>query len=158
MRLVLEAVDQTKIEEAELEEAALEVSPQQSESGGGQAQSLGLGRWVQFAFIAAALVMFWLFDHLISTVWDFFAEPDTTLISVVSIVMAITLAVVGYRNAQMRSGAYNIAHELSRVTWPSREETWSATVVVVLTSIVAALILFVFDAAWSSLTDLIYDV
>ena len=43
--------------------------------------TLGLERWVQFAFIAGALALFWLFDHLIIVIWELFADSDGTLAS-----------------------------------------------------------------------------
>ena len=46
--------------------------------------------------------------------------------------------------------------ELKKVTWPTSKEVRSATTVVILISIIAAVILFTFDMAWSSLTELIY--
>ena len=49
-----------------------------------------------------------------------------------------------------------VAGELSKVTWPSRPETWRNTVVVIVTSIIAAAYLFLFDSVWSAFTDLIY--
>ena len=48
--------------------------------------------------------------------------------------------------------------ELSKVSWPTRKETWSQTIVVIIVSIIAAVILGVFDAVWAQITDFIYDV
>ena len=48
--------------------------------------------------------------------------------------------------------------ELSKVSWPTRKETWSQTVVVLIVSVIAAIILGVYDAVWSHITDLIYNV
>jgi preprotein translocase SecE subunit len=51
-----------------------------------------------------------------------------------------------------------IVGELARVSWPSRDEIQAATIIVIITSIIASIIVGAFDAAWSSLTDLIYKV
>ena len=48
--------------------------------------------------------------------------------------------------------------ELRKVTWPTRKETWSQTIVVLIVSIIAAVILGVYDAVWSHITDLPYNV
>lgn len=120
--------------------------------------TLGLERWVQFAFIGAAVAMIWLFDHLIEVVWDIFAEPDPTIGTVAAVVLGGAIAAALYFNAKTNQWAHDVAGELSKVTWPTRKETWAATVVVVITSIIAAIILFAFDFAWSTLTDLIYQV
>jgi preprotein translocase SecE subunit len=47
---------------------------------------------------------------------------------------------------------------LFRSTWPSRDETYVSTVVVLVTSVVAAIYTGVFDALWSALTDFVYTV
>ena len=47
---------------------------------------------------------------------------------------------------------------MSRVTWPTRKETSSSTVIVVVTSVITAFVLFMFDTVWSAVTDLVYKV
>ena len=54
--------------------------------------------------------------------------------------------------------SHEIVGELAKVTWPSREETQVSTIVVIVTSIIAAIIVGSFDAVWSTITDLIYKV
>jgi len=49
-----------------------------------------------------------------------------------------------------------VTNELRKVTWPTRKETQAATLVVIVTVIVAAIFLGLFDAIWSWLTSLIY--
>jgi preprotein translocase SecE subunit len=44
------------------------------------------------------------------------------------------------------------------VTWPSREETYTSTIVVVVTSVAAAAYTGVFDAIWSAITDYVYTI
>ncbi len=46
--------------------------------------------------------------------------------------------------------------ELKKVTWPTRKETQAATIVVIVTVIIAAMILGAFDTVWSFFTDRIY--
>jgi preprotein translocase subunit SecE len=132
-----------------------------SESVG--ARTLGVERWVQFGFIAAALLAFWLLDKIIAASWDALAlrvdaipEPNPTTVSLAAALVGAVGAFAAYRNEKSFGFAHDAATELSRVTWPSRKETWTNTIVVVVTSVIAAAILFGFDAAWSAVTDLIY--
>jgi preprotein translocase subunit SecE len=53
---------------------------------------------------------------------------------------------------------HGVSEELSKVTWPTRKETSSSTIVVIVTSIVAGLVLFLFDSVWAAVTDLVYKV
>tara|TARA_B100001750_G_scaffold196605_1_gene168848 strand:+ start:547 stop:951 length:405 start_codon:yes stop_codon:yes gene_type:complete len=124
--------------------------------------TLGIERWVQFAFIGIALLLFWFIDHLASDVAGFaaqkldFSTPNPTIVTAASALVAMLGAVALYRNENVYRFARAVAVELSHVTWPSRQETWSNTLVVIIVSAVAAVILGAFDAAWSAVTDLIY--
>jgi preprotein translocase SecE subunit len=53
-----------------------------------------------------------------------------------------------WRVGPARAWLGEVIDELLRVSWPSREETSHATVVVVISVVVCALFLGVFDAAW----------
>ena len=125
-------------------------------------KTLGLERWVQFGYIAGALAVFWVLEKLIAGTWDLIsvraniAESNPTITTAAAAIAALVTAYVVYRNDRYNKIAHEVAAELARVTWPTRKETWSNTVVVIITSIVAAIILFTFDAAWSAVTDLIY--
>jgi preprotein translocase subunit SecE len=53
--------------------------------------------------------------------------------------------------------AQEIAAELRKVTWPSLDETRAATVAVIVASIIAAVLLGLFDVFWQFLTDKIQN-
>ncbi|MEM7446606.1 MAG: preprotein translocase subunit SecE [Myxococcota bacterium] len=123
----------------------------------GPTRALGMERWVQFGFIVAALGLFWVLDHVVWSIWDLWAEPSSVLVTTTAALVSIAVVWSGYQVPRYRSFIQEVAGELSRVTWPSRQETWSHTVVVVIVSLIAAVILGIFDAAWSAITDLIYS-
>lgn len=124
--------------------------------------TLGIERWVQFAFIGMALLMFWFIDHLASDLSAFAAQkldlstPNPNIVTAASAIVSILLAAWMYRKESTNKFSREVAVELSHVTWPSRQETWSNTLVVIIVSAIAAVILGAFDAAWSAVTDLIY--
>jgi len=124
--------------------------------------TLGIERWVQFAFIGMALLMFWFIDHLASDLSAYAAQkldlstPNPNIVTAASAIVSILLAVGMYRKESTNRFSREVAVELSHVTWPTRQETWSNTLVVVIVSAIAAVILGAFDAAWSAVTDLIY--
>jgi len=122
------------------------------------ARTLGLLRWVQLAYMVLALLTLWVFDKVIISIWARFAEPNTTLATLIAGVLALLLATVAYRHEKANRVSREVVAELARVTWPSREETRTSTVVVIVTSIIAAIILGAFDAVWSTITDIIYKV
>jgi preprotein translocase SecE subunit len=67
-------------------------------------------------------------------------------------------AIVVLNHPQLRALCTEVVDELSKVTWPSRQETGSATVVVIVTVLICAAYLWVFDAVWLKLTDWILGV
>ncbi|MEM6958459.1 MAG: preprotein translocase subunit SecE [Myxococcota bacterium] len=127
-----------------------------------QSRNLGMDRWVQFAYVGVFLLSFWFLDHLFVDVAAFVAEkmntadPDPNYLTLGAATAAGLIALVLYRNPGVNRFSRDVAYELEHVTWPTKDETWSNTVVVVIVSIIAAVILGVFDAVWSAVTDLIY--
>ncbi|MGE0786207.1 MAG: preprotein translocase subunit SecE [Sandaracinaceae bacterium] len=120
-------------------------------------RTLGIERWVQFAFVAVAGLVFFIGDKLIYFIWDQFGEPNATLVSGAAAILGLVVGYVLYRHDRVKPWVDDVAGELAKVTWPSRDETWRNTVVVIVTSVIAAVLLGVFDAAWSAFTDLIYS-
>jgi preprotein translocase SecE subunit len=136
-------------ENAELAEAeAAVVSPM---SG-----FLGPERWIQFTFVAIAALTFYLADGLIAYVWGFFSEPDATIVSGAAAVVGLLTGFLLYQNEKSNDLAADVVYELAKVTWPTREETYYSTIVVIATSVVAALYTGGFDAIWSAITDYLY--
>ena len=127
--------------------------------------TLGVERWVQFSYAACAITLAWFLIKSSTAVWTILAdnvdavpEPNSTIIAVGAGLVAFIAAVVAYRSKKVHTFVVEVCVELSKVTWPTRKETWSQTIVVIVVSIIAAIILGVFDAAWSQITDFIYDV
>jgi len=62
--------------------------------------------------------------------------------------------VVDQRNSSLNGlVVVEVTRELEKVTWPTRKETSAATVVVLVTVLISALILSGFDAIWSFFTN-----
>lgn len=117
---------------------------------------LGLERWVQFAFIAIAVFLVYVTDKLVTFIWEFWAEPSDTIVTAVAVAVAAAGTFLAYQNDRVRDFATEVVTELSKVTWPTREETWYSTLVVLTASFIAAVYTGAFDAIWSAITDLVY--
>ncbi|MBT8451640.1 MAG: preprotein translocase subunit SecE [Deltaproteobacteria bacterium] len=127
--------------------------------------TLGVERWVQFAYAACAVTLAWFLIKSSTAVWTILAdnvdavpEPNSTMIAVGAGLVAFISAVIAYRSTKIHTFVLEVCVELSKVAWPTRKETWSQTVVVLIVSVIAAIILGVYDAVWSHITDLIYNV
>lgn len=126
-------------------------------SAGSGTKVLGVERYVQFGFIAMAGILFWILDKVILLVWDIWAEPPTTVVSAIAFASGVAVAVGLYFHPRLNSLATEVGIELSKVSWPTRKETSAATVIVLITSVIAAVYLGVLDFFWSAITDLIYQ-
>jgi preprotein translocase subunit SecE len=118
--------------------------------------SLGLDRWVQYVFVVVAAFFLWFLDKVATLVWQNFAEPPSVAITAVAAVISIGGTVALYRKERAHTLVADVVTELAKVTWPSRKETYASTIVVIVTSLIAAGVVGAFDFVWSFLTDLLY--
>ena len=118
--------------------------------------TLGLARWVQYVFVVTGLFFLWFLDKLVTLVWSNFAEPPATAITGIAAVIGLGGAIALYRNERIHTLVTEVVTELAKVTWPTREETYVSTIVVIVTSLIAAAVVGAFDFVWSFVTDLLY--
>ncbi|MBK8170404.1 MAG: preprotein translocase subunit SecE [Sandaracinaceae bacterium] len=120
------------------------------------ASAFGVERYVQGAFLLAAGLFVWIINKTGVLVWNQFGEPNTSIVIGAAIVLGAFGAFLLYRNEKVNRLAHEVGTELSKVSWPTRAETSTSTVVVIVFSVVAAIAMGVFDSVWSAVTDLIY--
>jgi preprotein translocase subunit SecE len=112
---------------------------------------------VHLMYLIGAVILFYLLQWSIDWVWGYFGtSPSDFKISAMSAVATVVVGVVAYKNDRVYHLANEVASELKKVTWPTAKEVRGSTLVVVLMAVLSALILFLFDLSWSSLTDKIY--
>jgi preprotein translocase SecE subunit len=114
---------------------------------------MGSNKYLHFFFGCGALVLALLLALSLDWVWNYFAKPPQLTVNLLAIGIAAIVTIVAYRNDRFYNGIADIFHELEKVTWPTRQETSSATVVVIVTVVIASLILSAIDTMWSFLTS-----
>lgn len=119
-------------------------------------RGLGLSRWVQYVFVMVAAFVLWLADKLLTVGWQYIAEPNDVVVTAISAVIGVGVGLGLYRNEKSHRLVVDVVSELSKVSWPSRKETYASTIIVIVTSIIAAAIVGSFDFVWSAITDLLY--
>jgi len=114
-----------------------------------------------YVFAAIALGMF--LERVLALVFSYarINDPailgeDWTLTTAIGFGIAAVAAIVSWKHPRAHRVSLEVAGELKKVTWPSLRETRAATVAVVVTTFVAAIILGVFDFVWARLSALIY--
>ncbi len=104
-------------------------------------------------FVLLAILLSWTGDW-VAGYWT--RNPSDLFVQGSAVLVAGVIALMAYRNERVHGLATEVASELRKVSWPTRKETQAATLVVIVTVIIAAIILGTFDMIWSWLTDRIY--
>ena len=75
---------------------------------------------------------------------------------VIGAVLALLLGLRTYRKPSVRAWSDEVTTELVKVKWPSRKDVINSTTVVLTTTAVAVVYLFLLDRFWGFVTGLIY--
>jgi preprotein translocase subunit SecE len=147
--------------------------PAGAEESDGTPAQLGATKYVHAAFFAAAILAAFLASKLLATGWNRLAEwPAAVRLMPVLLHYGeserATFGMVGgvlvggltlweiYRRRHVREWADEVAIELSRVTWPTREQVTNGTIVVLVASAVATVYVSLLDRLWGFVTTLVY--
>ena len=134
---------------------------------------LGTRKYVHAAFFGAGMLIAYLSGKILSTIWNILADwPDAaravpqlllygeedrgSIMLAVGALIGVIAIVQVYRKPHISQWADEVASELSKVTWPEKDTVTSGTMVVVITSIVAAVYIALLDRLWGFLTTLVY--
>jgi preprotein translocase SecE subunit len=100
---------------------------------------MGSNRWVHLMFAVGGLLLAFVMVQTTEWVWGYFAKPKGVYVDAIGIFLATVITM-----------------ELKKVTWPTRKETSAATIVVIVTVIIASIFLGIFDLIWSWATGKLY--
>jgi preprotein translocase subunit SecE len=114
---------------------------------------MGPNKFVHLTFAIGALLAAFVLARMVDWGWSYFAKPNDLVVNVLAILVAGTAAVTVYRNERAYASIVEVTRELEKVSWPTRKETSAATVVVLVTVLISALVLSGFDAIWAFFTN-----
>ena len=114
---------------------------------------MGPNKFVHLTFAIGAILAAFLLSRVGDWVWSFFAKPNDMIVNGVAVLGAAVAAYVAYRNERVFATVHDITKELEKVSWPTRKETSAATIVVLVTVSISAVILSGFDAIWAFFTN-----
>ena len=114
---------------------------------------MGPNKFVHLTFALAGLLAAFILSRAADWLWSYFAKPNDLVVNLFAILVAGGAAVVAYRNERVFASIVDVTRELEKVTWPTRKETSAATIVVLVTVLISALILSGFDAIWAFFTN-----
>ena len=112
---------------------------------------------VHLIYLFGGVLLFYLVKWTTDWVWGYFTRvPNELYVTVFAAVATLITAIALYRHDRTYTLINEIAAELKKVTWPTAKEVKAATVIVIIMTIISAVILGVFDAVWSKVTEVIY--
>ena len=123
----------------------------QPERIGGSLQ-LGVQKYLYTGYFLGGCVVAFLVSHLTEAVWA--GHEDVA--NGIGVVVGFAAMMVAWKNVTLRTLAMETIEELAAVTWPSKDETTTATVVVLATAIIASVVIFAMDRFWNWITNVIY--
>ena len=123
-------------------------------------------RYINLGFITLGAVAWWLFNHVFVLIWSMSESLHDTpilgkyisLTTILGLVVAVGLTFYLWRHEKVIKLATEVAVECSKVTWPKWPETKSATIVVIVVTLIISCILAVFDFTFQHLTDFLLGV
>jgi len=115
-------------------------------------------RWVNLGLLLGTAVVFYVVFQVVGLFWDWLRFPlmdqwPVSPIVLLSFVIAGTAGLLTRRNQKVNVFLNEVTVELMKVTWPNRKETVASAGVVVVLTIIAALILLLFDTLWGTVTS-----
>jgi len=114
---------------------------------------MGANKFIHLTFAIGGLLAAFLISRVGEWIWSYFSKPNEMLLNAVAVAGAGVAAYIAYRNERVFATVHDITRELEKVSWPTRKETSAATIVVLITVSIAAVILSGFDAIWSFFTN-----
>ena len=114
-------------------------------------------KWVDLGLILSAAALWFILNQMFTQVWSIFRlplMPDWPI--QLPALAALVLAAVAFFSTRFSGKAMgflnDVALELSKVTWPTTQETVASTGVIIVMVGIASLIMFFFDTLWGTLT------
>ncbi len=131
--------------------------------GSSSPAQLGTGRFVYAAYFAGAIAI----AFIVSKVGDFawfklqnykpaIGEPRDEILMTVAAIVGAAVALYCWYRTRTRQLAEEVATEMSKVTWPSRDEVTNGTFVVIVTTIVSTVFFALMDKFWGFVSNLVY--
>lgn len=125
----------------------------------------GVQRYVVFAYLLLGVLLWATLSKILGALAFAINAPDYeilgsdfTLTTVVGLGLAAGFSYFAFKNERWYGFSSEVVAELKKVTWPTKDETRTATIVVIITTLIIAAILGVFDLVWGALTKLLLSV
>ena len=129
----------------------------------GAAGQFGTKRFVYAAYFGGAIGIAFIVEKILHFAWlklsqykPELGEPHDEAVMPIAALVGLGAAVYYWRRTRARELAEEVADELSKVTWPSKQEVTNGTAVVLVTTALATIFFALMDRFWGFVTNLVY--
>lgn len=118
-------------------------------------------KWIVLSYISGALLLSWVLDQTFKLIISYTRIPNPMVLGVLhasTIVAFVAMGIFVYRytrQEKVRNFSMEVVQELRKVTWPTKKNAYLSTIVVLVTVIITAAILGVFDWICTRLIGLV---
>lgn len=120
-------------------------------------------KWILLAYAIISILVWITFAKFFGTVFGWFNFNDTNILgpqfklsTLLGLVITLSALIFCVRNPTIMTLSDEVVTELRKVSWPTRQESYYSTLVVIVLVLIMAAVLGLFDAIWLKITDLIY--
>jgi len=115
-------------------------------------------KWIDFALLLACAGLAYLLSQMLGQIWDLFRLPlveslPIPLPTLISVVVGILAFVLVRTNAKAMEFFNEVATELSKVSWPTTQETIQSTGVIIVMVSIASIIMLLYNTFWGTITS-----
>ena len=154
---------EAEVRQANAENGAPEAHEEEDDLDAAAPTQLGTRRFVYAFYFAGGITGAFLFSKVVNLVWTrlslwkpAFGEPHDEVVMPIAAVVGTLVAVYYWRDQEARTLVEEVASELSKVTWPTRQDVINSTFVVIITTLVATTFFALMDRFWGFVTNLVY--
>jgi len=120
-------------------------------------------KWILLGYTIISILIWITIAKFFSAIFGWFnigdiniLGPQFKLSTLIGLVITLGTLIYCVRSPAIMTLSDEIIIELRKVSWPTRQETYYSTLVVIITVLIMAVILGLFDAIWLKVTNLIY--
>lgn len=120
-------------------------------------------KWILLGYTIIGLLVWITLAKFFNTVFSWFnfndfniLGPQFKLSTLLGLLLTLGAIIYCVRSPYIMTLSDEVIIELRKVSWPTRQETYYSTLVVIITVLIMAVILGLIDAIWLKVTNLIY--
>jgi len=110
---------------------------------------LGVQKYLYTGYFVGGVFVAWLVHNIVDKAW----EGHDAIASLIGVVVGLIAVVWAWKNERLRTLFKEVIDELAAVHWPTKQETQTATFIVLVTSAIASVVIFLMDRVWGYLTE-----